>query len=175
METERANADTFHFTNCTPQHFRFNQSAEFWQGIERYVLEQGVLLPDRTKRLTVLQGPVLDDRDDPWADNVQVPAQFWKIVIWNGASGPRAVGILANQSDLLGEDRVGLRRPDEDKQVEVRQFHVAIGTIAKLTRLDLSDFLPIDTFKNGLPGAGEAGGNADYKVGRYGTLATDSC
>src|SRR5204863_2302402 len=28
-EAERANADTFHFTNCSPQHFRFNESARF--------------------------------------------------------------------------------------------------------------------------------------------------
>ena len=156
VEAERANADTFHFTNCTPQHFRFNQSADFWQGIERYVLEQGVLQPGRAKRLTVLQGPVLDDRDDPWAGDVQVPAQFWKIVLWNGANGPRAVGMLANQSDLFDEDRVSLRRPSGDQPVEVRQFHVPISIIAKLTKLDLNDFLPIDTFKNGLPSAGEA-------------------
>lgn len=155
-EAERANADTFHFTNCSPQHFRFNQSADFWQGIERYVLEQGVLQPGRAKRLTVLQGPVLNDRDDLWADNVQIPSEFWKIVIWNGANGPRAVGLLANQSDLFGEDRVFLRRPDEDQRIEVRQFHVAISQLAKLTKLNLSDFVPIDTFKKGLPGAGEA-------------------
>lgn len=156
VEAERANADTFHFTNCTPQHFRFNQSAEYWQGIERYVLEQGVLQPGRAKRLTVLQGPVLDDRDDPWAGDVQVPAQFWKIVIWNGANGPRAVGMLANQSDLFGEDRVSLPRPSEGQPVEVRQFQAPISRIAKLTKLNLDELLPIDTFRKGLPGAGEA-------------------
>lgn len=156
VEAERANADTFHFTNCSPQHFRFNQSADFWQGIERYVLEQGVLQPGRAKRLTVLQGPVFNDRDDLWADNVQIPSEFWKIVIWNGAKGPRAVGLLANQSDLFGENRVNLRRPDEDQRVEVRQFQVAISQLAKLTKLNLSDFYSIDTFKKGLPGAGEA-------------------
>lgn len=156
VEAERANADTFHFTNCSPQHFRFNQSADFWQGIERYVLEQGVLQPGRAKRLTVLQGPVFDDRDDLWADNVQVPSDFWKIVIWNGAKGPRAVGLLANQSDLFDENRVNLRRPDENQRVEVRQFQVAIRQLAKATKLNLSDFFPIDTFKKGLPGAGEA-------------------
>lgn len=155
-EAERANADTFHFTNCSPQHFRFNQSAQFWQGIERYVLEQGGLKPGRAKRMTVLQGPVLNDRDDLWADSVQVPSHFWKIVIWNGAHGPRAVGMLANQSDLFDEDRTYLPRPNEDQPVEVRQFHVPISRIAKLTKLDLDDFQAIDTFPQGMPGAGEA-------------------
>lgn len=42
-EAERANADTYHFTNCSPQHFRFNESTKFWQGAEQYVLENGAL------------------------------------------------------------------------------------------------------------------------------------
>ncbi|MGL1418995.1 DNA/RNA non-specific endonuclease, partial [Vibrio parahaemolyticus] len=50
-EAERANADTFHFTNCSPQHFRFNQSATYWQGLERYVLENGVLAASSKGRL----------------------------------------------------------------------------------------------------------------------------
>ena len=25
-QAERANADTYHFTNCSPQHFRFNEA-----------------------------------------------------------------------------------------------------------------------------------------------------
>lgn len=99
---------------------------------------------------------MFDDRDDLWADNVQVPSEFWKIVIWNGANEPRAVGLLANQSDLFVENRVNLRRPDEDQRAEARQFQVAIGRLAESTKLNLSDFFPIDTFKKGLPGAGEA-------------------
>jgi endonuclease G, mitochondrial len=154
-EAERANADTYHFTNCTPQHFRFNESAKFWQGIERYVLEKGVLQPGRAKQMAVLQGPVLG-RDDTWAGDVQVPAAFWKIVLWNGANGKRAVGMLAYQSDLLHEDRVSLGPPRDDQPIEVRQYHTPLSEIAKLTNVDLSDFLAIDTAGKGLPGAGEA-------------------
>lgn len=40
---ERANADTYHFTNCSPQAWRFNQRTQYWQGAERYILENGVL------------------------------------------------------------------------------------------------------------------------------------
>jgi len=156
VEAERANADTFHFTNCSPQHFRFNQRIEFWQGLERYVLEQGVLRPGREKRMTVLQGPVLNDRDDLWGDDVQIPSQFWKIALWNGVNGPRAVGMLANQVELFNEDRRNFPRPDDDEPVEIQQFHVSIENIERLTKLDLSDFRPIDTKPRGLPGAGEA-------------------
>jgi endonuclease G len=38
-EALRAEADTFHFTNCVPQHWRFNRRREFWQGIESYILD----------------------------------------------------------------------------------------------------------------------------------------
>lgn len=63
--------------------------------------------------------------------------------------------MLANQSDLFDEDRTYPPRSNEDQPVEVRQFHVPIGRIAKLTKLDLGDFKAIDTFPQGLPGAGE--------------------
>lgn len=52
-EAERANADTFHFTNASPQHFRFNQSARFWQGVERYILETGIVQAGPAARLCV--------------------------------------------------------------------------------------------------------------------------
>lgn len=157
QEAERANADTFHFTNCSPQHFRFNQSTQFWQGVERYVLEKGLLQSGRAKRLTVLQGPVLSDSDDLWADDeVQIPAQFWKVVIWNGANGLRAVGMLVSQEELLSEDRTFIARPDEQTPIQVGQFHVGLKRIAKLAKIDLSDIEQYDTIEKGLPNAGEA-------------------
>jgi endonuclease G len=52
-----ANDDTFHFTNCSPQHKRFNQS-------EALVARAGELHPQRRprasrRRITVFNGPVL--------------------------------------------------------------------------------------------------------------------
>ena len=38
-DANRANLDPFHFTNCSPQHWKFDELIEFWQGVERYVLE----------------------------------------------------------------------------------------------------------------------------------------
>ena len=34
-----ANDDTFHFTNCSPQHEDFNQNKTTWAGLEDYVLD----------------------------------------------------------------------------------------------------------------------------------------
>ncbi|MGF6741571.1 DNA/RNA non-specific endonuclease [Paraburkholderia atlantica] len=89
-EAERANADTFHFSNCSPQHFRFNESAVYWQGLERYVLENGVLDNETKRRLCVIQGPVFDNKIDLWADDVQIPSSFFKIVVWKSAAGTKA-------------------------------------------------------------------------------------
>jgi endonuclease G len=38
-EAARANEDTFHFTNCSPQHEGFNQNDATWQGIENFLLD----------------------------------------------------------------------------------------------------------------------------------------
>jgi hypothetical protein len=39
MRAEKANADTLHFTHCSPQHWLFNESSRYWQGVKQNVLE----------------------------------------------------------------------------------------------------------------------------------------
>ena len=137
-EAERANADTFHFTNCSPQHFRFNQTAKYWQGIERYVLENGVLKAG-DERLCVYQGPLFDETIDRWADDVQIPSSFWKVVVWEGATKLKAVGLVVDQLALLDETRVGLRRPEDLPAVDVQQWRVPLALIEKRTGLSFGD------------------------------------
>ena len=59
-EVRRANGDTFHTTNCSPQVAGFNRSNQdgLWGRLENEVLRQAA-----GERLTVLAGPVLDDDD----------------------------------------------------------------------------------------------------------------
>src|SRR5262249_33485440 len=56
-----ANDDTFHFTNCTPQHACFNEGKNLWAGLEDFLLNRAT---DDRKRLIVFTGPVLAP-DDP--------------------------------------------------------------------------------------------------------------
>ncbi len=35
-------SDTMYYTNCTPQHAKFNREKTLWQGLERHILEQAV-------------------------------------------------------------------------------------------------------------------------------------
>jgi endonuclease G len=135
-EAERANADTFHFTNCSPQHFRFNESAKFWQGVERFVLENGLLADDDRKPICVFQGPIFNSQIDRWADNVQIPSSFWKIVVWKGADKLKAVGLVVDQLPLLGESRKSLGQPQALPSVDVNHWRVAITNIEKRTGLD---------------------------------------
>lgn len=146
---QRANTDTFHFTNCTPQHFRFNESSQFWQGVERYVLENGVLAQTSRKRLCVIQGPIFNDKIDLWSDDVQIPSSFFKVVVWKGADSIKAVGLVVDQLPLLSEQRKSLGTPRALPSINVNQWRVALQEIGKRTGLQFSDtLLQADTIAN---------------------------
>lgn len=136
-QAERANADTFHFSNCSPQHFRFNQYTTYWQGLERYILENGVLTTGPLSRLCVFQGPLYNDAIDMWIDDeIQIPSSFWKVVVWRGAKGLKSVGMVADQLQLLGEERgKGVARPIEGQQIDVAQWRVHVQDIGERTGL----------------------------------------
>lgn len=93
-------ADTCHWTNCTPQHARFNQSKEIWQGIERYILESTIL--ERDDLLAqVITGPVLD-QGDPEYKGVRYPLQFWKVVAAVDDKGQLfATAYIASQEEVI--------------------------------------------------------------------------
>lgn len=168
-DAERANADTFHFTNCSPQHFRFNQAARFWQGAERYVLENGVLAAGQGKRISVFQGPIFDDRVDLSAGEVQIPSSFFKIVAWEGADGLKSVGLVVDQKNLLAEERKFIGTPSDLPAVDVAQWRVNIGMIEKRTGLDFGDAIrAADTIRT--DGQPLVGGEAQILVRDFADL-----
>jgi endonuclease G, mitochondrial len=84
-EVQRANGDTYHVTNCSPQIASFNRSmlGGLWGELENIVLKQA-----RTEKYSLFAGPVFrdDDRlflgvDDVGPVRVPIPRQFWKIVV----------------------------------------------------------------------------------------------
>src|SRR5262245_12111794 len=147
-EAERANADTYHFTNCSPQHFRFNESTKFWQGAEQFVLENGAIAEDSQNRICVFQGPIFNDKIDLWADDVQIPSSFFKVIVWKGKTGLRSVGLVVDQLDLLSEQRAGGIKPKPVDFVNVKQWRVSIKEIEERTSLDFGDTVrAADTIK----------------------------
>jgi endonuclease G len=95
---KKANDDTFHFTNCTPQHEDFNQNKTTWAGLEDYLLDNA---GKRTFRASVFTGPVFAPDDDLYR-GVQLPRQFWKVAAMVKEDGTlSATGYLLSQEQLI--------------------------------------------------------------------------
>jgi endonuclease G len=136
-----ANDDTFHFTNCGPQHSRFNQGKHLWQGLENYLLDTAT---KEERRINVFTGPIFT-ADDPVYNQVQVPKRFWKVAAWVRPDGTMgAAGFIVSQEELLAA--IGLEATAE--QV-ARTFQARISEIEKLTKLDFGKLRTVDTFRSG--------------------------
>jgi endonuclease G, mitochondrial len=124
-----ANDDTFHFTNCTPQHEDFNQNQTTWAGLEDHILENA---DNRDLRVTVLTGPVLADDDDAYR-GIMLPRQYWKVVAMVKADGSlSATGYLLSQAALIAD--LEAARADFAYGA-YRTFQVRVTDVERLTRL----------------------------------------
>lgn len=137
-EAERANADTFHYTNAAPQAAAFNQDRELWLGLEDHLLANAA---DHDRRLAVFTGPVLAG-DDPEYRGLRIPRLFWKVggFVTGGRLGTTAY--LLDQTPQLG----GIRAEGEPPPLgPFRTFQVPVARIAELTGLDLGPLVAADT------------------------------
>ena len=148
-EAVRANADTFHLTNCTPQNWFFNESTSLWQGVEQFVLENGAV--STRNKLCVFQGPVLDDNYAS-ISGAQVPLEFWKVVAWIGAEGLQAAGFKVSQTDIIKLKR-GSRPSTTPGKDYVTLYRVSVKVIANETGLDFGALTSKDN--RGKVGEGE--------------------
>lgn len=143
-----ANDDTFHFTNCSPQHKLFNQGASLWAGLEDYLL--GAAKADKM-RLSVFTGSLFT-ADDPDSQGVQIPLAFWKIpVLRRSDGGLSASAYMISQHELVKDILKESFTP--------ATFQVPVRRISELTGLDFShlfDWDPMDTDFSPLPRAQEA-------------------
>lgn len=130
-EAERANTDSFFYTNITPQHAAFNQSGAngIWGQLENAIFDD-VDVADL--RISAIGGPIFGTRD-PEYRQVKLPKEFFKILYWRerDAETLSAKGYVLTQSDLLNELEA-LELP------EFAVFEVPIGEIARRTGLVLS-------------------------------------
>ena len=138
---ERANADTFHFTNCCPQHWKFNEQAQYWAGIENYVLDNA--RAERT-RVSVFTGPVFAPSDPRYRD-VRVPLQFFKVIAWVEDGEPRARAFLASQAELL--TNLPERAEAFDDVGKVREYLTTVQEVEEITGLDFGPLRDHDTHR----------------------------
>jgi endonuclease G len=103
-ELRRANGDTYHVTNCSPQIADFNRSAsgeDNWGDFENVVLSQAA-----SERLCVFAGPVLDDEDITFLGRdaprsrirIKIPSRFWKVVVARVEDGLAAFALMLEQN-----------------------------------------------------------------------------
>ena len=110
----RANGDTYHVTNCSPQVAGFNRSTlgdDNWGDLEDHVLKGAA-----TEKYCQFAGPVLDPQDEVFLGTtgggakirVKIPSRFWKIIVTRTASGLASYGFLLEQdlSDVSFEELI---------------------------------------------------------------------
>ena len=130
-----SNDDTFHFTNCSPQHEDFNQNQTTWAGLEDYILENA---DNRDLKVSVFTGPVLAGDDEEFA-GVQLPRQFWKVVVMVKESGElSATAYLLSQEELIAGLEVV---PEEFSYGAYKTFQVPVRRIEELTQSVVRDAL----------------------------------
>jgi endonuclease G, mitochondrial len=132
-EARRANDDTFHFTNCTPQHEIFNQSGKavkqgllLWGNLENHIAKN---VSNEKARMSIFNGPVFHRNDRVYRD-LQLPREFYKIVVTRNHNGqPMAVAFLLSQKEQL-------ESLEEFVVGEYKPFQVRVSDIEKRTGLD---------------------------------------
>lgn len=133
-----ANDDTFHFTNCTPQHEDFNQNRTTWAGLEDYILENA---DNSDFKVSVFTGPVLATDDEPYK-GVQLPRQFWKVVVMVKRAGDlSATAYLLSQDHLIKDLEFA---PEEFSYGAYKTYQVPVRRIEDLTRLSFGDLSEVD-------------------------------
>ncbi|WFF73420.1 DNA/RNA non-specific endonuclease [Proteiniclasticum sp. QWL-01] len=129
-----ANEDTFHFTNCSPQHKNLNQKT--WLNLEDYILNNAAT---HRLKVVVFTGPVFRSDDMVYRREYRIPAEFWKVaVIVREGQALSATAYLQTQKNLITDL--------EFAYGEYETYQVPITQIESLTGLDfgtLRDHDPI--------------------------------
>ena len=143
-EMQKANGDTYHVTNCSPQTAAFNRSragVDNWGDLENLVQKQ-----TKQWRAVTFAGPVFTDDDPVFVGEdlagtvrVQIPRRYWKIVVVRGDAGGQAYGFVLEQN---------LEHVDLEMAVPERwrRFTKTIAEIEEMCEglLDLSHLVEFD-------------------------------
>ncbi len=133
-----ANSDSFHWTNCTPQHEQFNRAMYqyhgLWGQLENHIQSQA---KNVGQRMSIFAGPVLNTKADITHDfgggEMQVPVRFWKVLIVTeeaAAAHPslRAYGFILDQTAAI--QKYGLEKFSAG---ELETYQVRLADVTKAT------------------------------------------
>jgi endonuclease G len=128
----RAIADTFFFTNCTPQHEQFNPKT--WLALEDHVLDTA---DAEDLRISVCTGPVFR-RDDPKYRGLRLPQEYWKVVAWREAGSLRSAAYLLSQAQHLDDLEFIFG--------SFRTYALPLATLADRVDLDFGPLADVDVY-----------------------------
>ncbi|WP_309642800.1 DNA/RNA non-specific endonuclease [Phenylobacterium sp.] len=154
-----AEADSFHWTNCSPQVGFFNQGTassqiagtgggKLWRAVENYVLRNAVA---EKQRVTSFTGPIFDDAKDRTFRSIKVPGKFFKVTVWVENGALRSIAMIADQTkvievwpEALGSEAIGGLNEAEAFQApgeldKVDDFLTTVTEVERLTNLDFGD------------------------------------
>jgi endonuclease G len=157
-EAEKANKDSFFFTNITPQMDDFNQGQRggLWGRLEDAVFEDTDV---EDLKASLFGGPVFRD-DDRNFINVKIPREFWKLIVFveKGKLKAKAFLLAQNLDQLRAfeldafkvyqialeevEERCGLIFPDVLKGAD------SLGRRLKSVREVVSERKPLESLRD---------------------------
>ena len=163
QEAKRNGDESYHYTNCAPQHWQFNQNTKV-NGIW-FRLEETALKMSRSPRLCLINGQVFDAplstrgadglmrlnlrgrrRADGKFGKVKIPRMFFKVVAYRNGDALRAKAFVVTQEDLL--TTIDRYFPPEVAAVltntEVRLYQVKLADLELLTGLDFGSLIQHD-------------------------------
>lgn len=146
----KLNADlTCMYTNACPQVPKINQSSRkgLWGLLEKVVLESGVEAEkSKTNKISVFNGPMFK-ASDPVFRGVQVPMDFFKIILWlTDNKTLKATAFKLSQVALVSD--IDFEQLDLDKNTEFKAYQCSIKSLQEKTKLNFSDLFPYDTFES---------------------------
>jgi endonuclease G, mitochondrial len=134
-QATEANADSFHYANCAPQHEALNQRD--WVRLEDYILGSA-----RAHKLqvSVFTGPILKERDRLYRGVVKLPEAFWKIAVMVDSKNKKlsATGYVLCQGELIKDISEAF------VYGQFRTYQVPLSLVQDETGLELSKLLQFD-------------------------------
>jgi endonuclease G, mitochondrial len=135
-----ANEDTFHFSNCSPQHKNLNQKT--WLDLEDYILRNADV---HDLKVNVFTGPIFNQNDLIYRGKYLIPSEFWKVVtiVKNDDNAISSTAYLQTQKQLIENLKFVFG--------EYKTYQVRITKIESLTGLDfgnLRNFDPLSKIKD---------------------------
>lgn len=134
-EAQKANRDSFYFTNITPQHERFNQSNRnpqvgIWGNLENAIFDDAQV---EGLKVSVMGGPIFTD-DDPEYRGYKIPKSFWKVIYYRDKDSwqVKSKSFVLTQENLLNQLEV----------LELQDFavyEVPVETLSRMTGLGFQD------------------------------------